>query len=296
MVRPYVQVTPSSLFFNEDCPYYVNRVYESYELQLHRHEFTEICYIAEGAGTQYIGDQTIPVGVGDLFVLPVGTSHVFRPSSPASPIPLVVYNFVFDSERVAAALEPFPGFAALTHVQALIHPPAGEPGWRAFKDSSQVFERLMHSAYEEIRLQPVAYLTKLHSLFLQLMTELERQLRATPASGGGVVEGDPLLARAFAYIHNHYTMPLTAAQAAAEAELSERHFHRLFRQAAGVTFTRYLQDLRLARSRELLRNTRLTIPQIAEAVGYQDKGFFLALFKKRMGQTPRDYRRLGTGV
>ena len=180
--------------------------------------------------------------------------------------------------------------ADLTHAEALLHPGTEAPGWWAFKDSGQVFGRLMHSAYEEIRLKPVAYTTRLHSLFIQLLTELERQLRAAPARGGPA-EGDPLLARAFSYIHNHYTATVTAEQAAAEASLSVRHFHRLFVQAAGVTFTRYLQDLRLARSRELLRNTRLTIPQIAEAVGYQDKGFFLALFKKRMGQTPRDYRR-----
>lgn len=290
MVQQRVEVTPSRLFFNKECPYYVNRVFESYELQLHRHEFTEICYIGEGAGTQYIGDQTIPVGVGDLFVLPVGTSHVFRPSSPASPIPLVVYNFLFETERVAAALQGFPGLADLTHAGALLNPGAENPGWWAFKDSGQAFGRLMHSAYEEIRLRPVAYTARLHSLFIQLLTELERQLRAAPARGGPAA-GDPLLARAFSYIHNHYTTAVTAEQAAAEASLSVRHFHRLFAQAAGVTFTHYLQDLRLVRSRELLRNTRLTIPQIAEAVGYQDKGFFLALFKKRMGQTPREYRR-----
>ncbi|MCL6457414.1 MAG: AraC family transcriptional regulator [Gorillibacterium sp.] len=289
MVRKRIEVTPSSLFFDGECPYYANRISESYDLQLHRHEFTEICYIGEGVGTQYIGEETIPVSRGDLFVLPVGTSHVFRPSSPDSAIPLVVYNFIFMPGRVAEALRDFPGLDHLENTLKLLNLVPGNPEWRSFKDSSDVFHPLMLSAFEEIRLRRFAYIPRLHCLFIMLMIEMERHLSSIPESYSG--ERDRLMQAALSFIRNTFTSPITVSQVASVAQLSQRHFHRQFLKLTGMTFTRYIQDLRLERSKELLRSTRLTIPDIAEAVGYQDKGFFLELFKKRMGQTPRDYRK-----
>lgn len=296
MVRPWIEDTPSHLFFDGSCPFYVNRVSESFELQIHTHEFMEICYIGEGSGTQYIGNTRIPVSRGDLFLLPIGTSHVVRPRSPKA-APLVVYNFLYMPEESAECLLQVPGLSELRLAPAWFGlVPGAETDWMQFRDSTGKIHSIMTEAHEEYRLRRLGSTARLHSLLVMLMVELERSRSA----GSGTAEGDALprsdkpMKDALRFIQGAYAGPISVGQAAEAAGLSERHFHRRFRQSTGITFNRYVQNLRIARSKELLDTTRLSVTEVAEAVGYQDKGYFLELFRRRTGQTPRAFRNRGS--
>lgn len=288
MIRKTVEITPAHIFFDEGLPYHVNRVSESYLLQLHVHEFTEICYVAEGKGFHHIGEEILSVSPGDMFILPLGTSHVFRPQSTDSAYPLVVYNFIFIAGRVVEALQQFPGLDGLTKVLHLLNLVPGQPEWKQIRDSSGVFHTLLVEAYQEFRQRRIGYISRMHSLFIMLVTDIERHLTALESDIP--LKMERILGAAISYIHEKFAAPITVGQAALAVGLSERHFYRLFAKEMGFTFTQYVQNLRITRSCELLRMTRLSVSEIAEAVGYQDKGFFVKLFKKRTGHTPRSYR------
>lgn len=58
-----------------------------------------------------------------------------------------------------------------------------------------------------------------------------------------------------------------------------------------MTFTQYLNGLRIGKARELLETTELRSFQIAEAVGYNDAHYFSYMFKKQTGVTPSEYRK-----
>ena len=292
-----VETTPASLFFQGELPYYVNRISENFNLHLHDHEFTEICYVSAGSGFQYIGEDTIAVNEGDLFILPVGTPHVFRPRSPSASKPLIVYNFIFMAEQVSSQLGGFPGLEQLPRAMEQLNLLPGVPGWKHWKDRTGFFRRFFSDAYEEFRFRRDGFLPRMHGQFIVLLTEIERCLQAeasssaeASAAGAAGVAVPHFLQEAFDLIHSSYTHNLTAAAVASAAGISERHFHRLFVQAAGVTYTRYIQNLRIEQSCELLRTTRMSVAEIAETAGYQDKGYFLQLFKRHIGISPREYR------
>lgn len=289
MVKRMVEVTPAQLFFEEPLPYYVNRVEESYELHFHAHEFTEICYVGEGGGFHYIEEETVQVSRGDLFIVPLGTSHVFRPFSPNGRTPLVVYNFIFIAERVAEALRHWPGLEPSLEMRQLLNLAPGQTGWRHIRDTSGAFHAFFTDAYREFRLRQTGFVPRMHALFIVLLTEIERHLEG---AGGNRAHGsaDRLIGDILEMIHRDGASGITAARVAEMARMSERHLHRVFVKATGLTFNQYVQNARIERSCELLRTTRMTVPEIAEAVGYQDKGYFLKLFKRKMGQTPRAYR------
>lgn len=288
MIHRIVEVTPSHLFFDEELPFYINRVSESYELHYHAHEFTEICYVGEGEGYQYIGEERLQVRKGDLFTLPLGASHVFRPRSADGARPLVVYNFIFDADRLSAALSGFPGLDGLRLALPCVNLAPGKTGWRSLRDRTGAFESFFAAAYPEFVRRQTGYETRIYALFIVLLTELERRLTADrDEEHEGVASG---LEEALAFVRASFAAPIKAAQAAEAAGMSERHFHRLFARATGLTFGRYLQRLRIERSCELLRRTRLSVQEIAEAVGYQDRGRFLEVFKKITGLAPRSYR------
>lgn len=78
---------------------------------------------------------------------------------------------------------------------------------------------------------------------------------------------------------------------AAQAQLSKFHFSRLFKQATGLSPSRYLLDLRLKTARRLLRETDRSIIEIALDIGYRNPGRFAQLFRRELGITPSEYRR-----
>ena len=93
----------------------------------------------------------------------------------------------------------------------------------------------------------------------------------------------------------HYDKPLDLAQLARTANVSERHFSRSFRRAYGETPYQYLLSRRLERARHLLRTTELQVAEICLDVGFTSVGSFTTTFRRHVGITPLDYRRLNAG-
>ena len=84
--------------------------------------------------------------------------------------------------------------------------------------------------------------------------------------------------------------PLNIGQLAAHCALSPYHFARMFRQSFGLPPHQYLLARRLARARDLLRNSALGLGDIALACGFASASHFANRFKQTMGATPGEYR------
>jgi AraC-like DNA-binding protein len=81
------------------------------------------------------------------------------------------------------------------------------------------------------------------------------------------------------------------AELARQLHCSERHFSRLFREEFGVPFRARQNELRLQRARQLLADSHVSILNVAHESGYRHLGPFKAIFKKRFGLTPTEWRR-----
>ena len=101
---------------------------------------------------------------------------------------------------------------------------------------------------------------------------------------------DARLERARAFIDTHYTRSLTVQGLAGQAGLSAFHFIRAFRAAYDVTPYQYVRRRRLARACELLVTTPLPVTEVCDRVGFRSLGSFSALFRREIGETPRQYR------
>ena len=72
--------------------------------------------------------------------------------------------------------------------------------------------------------------------------------------------------------------------------LSARTLSRRFKLATGLSPQAYLQTLRIAQARDLLRHSNLTISDIAWQTGLQDVSYFGQLFRRHTGMAPLAYR------
>jgi AraC family transcriptional regulator len=93
------------------------------------------------------------------------------------------------------------------------------------------------------------------------------------------------------WIAEHAAEDFDLAQLAAQAGLSKFHFQRLFKSAVGVSPSRYHTNLRMNLARQLLRETKRSIVDVALEVGYSDPSHFAQLFRRETGLSPSDYRR-----
>ena len=78
---------------------------------------------------------------------------------------------------------------------------------------------------------------------------------------------------------------------AQELKVSYTWFRRSFLQHTGLSPHQYRLDLRIAKARNLLAETTLTIQQTAFQSGFESEQYFCRLFKKKTGLTPGQWRR-----
>jgi AraC-like DNA-binding protein len=91
-------------------------------------------------------------------------------------------------------------------------------------------------------------------------------------------------------IHDQFDGELSLAKIAKSVNLSANYLSEKFKEVTGVNFVRYIGQTRVARARDLLRNSNLRISEIAFAVGFQSLSQFNRVFKKLTRQSPTSYR------
>jgi len=84
---------------------------------------------------------------------------------------------------------------------------------------------------------------------------------------------------------------LTAAEAAQLARCSATRFRHIFTLSAGMNFRTARQRARLEYGRELLIQTRMTVPEISAKLRYSERTKFEKAFKRLYGLTPTQYRK-----
>ncbi len=72
---------------------------------------------------------------------------------------------------------------------------------------------------------------------------------------------------------------------------SKQYFERMFKRETGKTPTAFLQEARLNRACDLLRNTRMTVKEITIVCGFYDAACFCRRFREKVGITPLAYRK-----
>ncbi|QHW32790.1 AraC family transcriptional regulator [Paenibacillus rhizovicinus] len=269
--------------FDPALPIYVNRSVEDYNITEHRHDFLEIVYVSEGAGTHHLGEEAFPVAHGDIFFLPVGISHVFRPASTSPQHPLIVYNCVIAPDAALQLLRSIPGGTTL---QPLLE----SPRYRMYRDPYGEFHRLFQRLHYEYLSDQPGRETALYQGVLGLLLHLFRLDGKSEAAGANAIVPNGL-ETVISAVHSRFEQELPAKGMAAIAGIGERQFHRLFLKQTGMSFKAYHQNVRINEACRLLRTTDRKISDIASAVGYQDMPYFNGLFRRKNGVSPREYRK-----
>lgn len=93
------------------------------------------------------------------------------------------------------------------------------------------------------------------------------------------------------YIYAHLDSDLSLKELANSVQMSPHYFARLFKETTGITPHQYVIRCRVERAKNLLKEKKLSIAQIATQVGFVDQSHLNRYFKRLVGITPKTYLR-----
>ena len=99
-----------------------------------------------------------------------------------------------------------------------------------------------------------------------------------------------ILQKAIEYIKAHYTMPITLNELAEHTYVSTYYLSPMFKKELGKNFVEYLNEIRIEKAKQLLKDTQYKTYEIAEIVGIQDPHYFSKIFKKYVNMTPTEFK------
>lgn len=94
------------------------------------------------------------------------------------------------------------------------------------------------------------------------------------------------------YINQHLSSELSLATLAAEFDKNASYLSNEFKKEVGDTLTTYINKHRILASLRYFNTTDLSVAEVSNAVGYTDVGYFSRLFRKYVGQSPREYKKM----
>ena len=101
---------------------------------------------------------------------------------------------------------------------------------------------------------------------------------------------DPDVAAALRFLKQNDTLCTSVSDLVREVELSQKTLERRFQQYLGKTPEQEIMRIRIERSKILLRETSLSVEAIGIKTGFSSAGYFIRMFKREVGTTPRHYR------
>ncbi|MCI2068990.1 MAG: AraC family transcriptional regulator [Bacilli bacterium] len=98
------------------------------------------------------------------------------------------------------------------------------------------------------------------------------------------------------FLDENYQKNLELDYIAKKIFISKFYLCRLFKEYTGLTPSEYMIEKRISLAKQLLQTTELSIEDISQEVGYDDKYYFSRLFKKEVGVSVMQYRRRNSFV
>jgi len=229
-----------------------------------------------GRGWVRIGDSgPVAVEADEILLIPAGTPHIYGADRE------MPWSIMWAHCR-GNDIAHFVGLLGVTPREPVLCLP---PGAIFNMEFSAIYQRLEHG-YTDTDL--IASAARLRLVFAEIL-----RLRVPGHASGRSREAG--LQQSLRWMRQHLNRPGHLPELARIAGLSIPHYSTLFRRKTGFAPLNYFLRLKIQRSCQLLDTTDMSIREIAAAAGCADPYYFSRLFKKIMGLSPRDYRKIPKG-
>ena len=226
-------------------------------------------FVTRGSGVLRIGGRTIPVKVGDAFLIPEGEMASYQSSQDA---PWSYYWVGLTGLRASQYIR---------HIMAIL-------------PERYVMRGLSIEKYAAI-IDPLTVLNETNAVNYfhskAALYQLFQYFAADIQEISAVSRTPSLAAQVCTYLEAKYSEKLPIQDVAAHFGVHPNHLTRCFREAYHTSPKQFLTDLKMKKAMQMLANTDEAIAVIAASLGFEDQHSFSKVFKMHNGISPSTYRK-----
>lgn len=256
---------------------------------MHSHAFYEFAYVYKGSCTTNIDDVSLTLHEGDLLLMNLQATHDLTLHNPGTMIfnilvkPSVMDNTLKDLVLSNDFLSSF--FIRTMRYQKLRDNYVLFPG---NDDGGQKI--LLEQLIEEDLNTDVFHETAQLSLLCLLLIVLTRSYRRNLNTQSMEELGTRNISDIVQYIADH-CKDVSISSLAVHFNYSPNYLSAMIKKYSGSSFSDILQSIRFRKAALLLRDTLMSVADIAESVGCTNRTWFTQKFKERYSVSPSEYRK-----
>lgn len=265
------------------------------------HPYCELLCITEGQAELEMMDERFDVQTRHLLLIPSHMPHRLFKTSDTT-VKYWYMELETEQSNVQSDFVSFPSTFEAIRWNRLQSMPCRTQSMEDLQGKVQaglshmfdLMEDALMSSHPFIQRQLVACEVQKLFLFISLILQYEGEsyLVSTGSQTASLPgnESKQLVQEVMRYMECTFRHEITLQTLADLVHLDPSYFIRLFKEQAGVTPYKYLQQLRLNAAKSLLLHTKLPITEVAEQVGFPSIHYFSRRFKEVHGVSPSEYR------
>lgn len=253
--------------------YYYRMRTPGYHFKGEQHPFFELTYVDTGILYTEVDGVSYKLGEKDLIIYGPGQFHSQRTENQT----VSYVTIMFSMENISPDL-PADWYSVLTN--------------RVFPYNKKIYTLIKALVQESSSGAPYTD-SLMHCLLTETVVRLLQGVYTTPtAQPSSVVRQnyqDELFERILAYVESKLYEPLTVADICQQFSLSRSTLQILFKNAVNQSPKKYINDMKLERSCQMLRENKYTISEISLKLGYSSIHYFSNAFNQKYHISPSEY-------
>ena len=259
----------------------INKEHRYVDMFAHAHQYFEVECLLRGCCYHVVEGHEFPMRRGDVMIVPPGAMHNLRTEHDSIALNIKIRKSTF--HRVfTSVLEKGTPLAA--YFWKSLESGAEQPPVAFHCGSDPLAEELLVHLYgQQLEQKPYCepIIESLTQAFLcYLMQSADPDILAAGGSRMDEIKK---------YIALHWR-GLTLEELAKAQHLSPAYLSRYIRAQSGKTFTRLIEEARMAEARRLLEESDLKVDRVCQLADYAEVSYFIRRFKQAFGVTPKQYQ------
>lgn len=237
---------------------------------MHWHNYIELELVTDGSGMQHLNGQALPLTRGSLSVIRLTDYHQIEPDD----------YMRLTHVKIAETLLPAEQLARISTEPMMFY--------QLEEEEFAPMEQLLYLCREESELptpDPVYLRSLMTCIFIRI-------LRLMPEGHNPLPGKNNPLQEARLYLHMHFREDPSLQEVAALFHYHPSYFSSVFRKEMRISYSDYLNTLKISYAKQLLLSTELKFIDICYECGFSSYSNFLQCFKAQVGCSPSRFRKM----
>ncbi|OAB47598.1 AraC family transcriptional regulator [Paenibacillus antarcticus] len=278
-----------TIHFYQSDPFYISRESKSSTSipVLHYHDAYEILYLISGELYYYIENQSYQIVSGSLLLIRMSDAHkLLNPNGAIFERVTLLFQEEYICELLAGESD-FDPLISFRYGSSVVRLRGSEQGF-----VEAIFDKMI---VEQATKLPETNLY-LKIILIELLIFIQRKRSSGQHAQLSTDKVHQQISRVVHYINHHFDQRLTLEDISNRFYLSTSHLSRSFKESTGFTFIEYVNNVRVKRACYLLKESKLSVTEIAERVGFESSTHFGRRFKSIVGHAPLKFRQANEGM